>query len=89
MARSDAALDGLPTFQSYSFYDLFYSQQQVLEGVKPQLSPDTFRDRIVVVGVAGEGLRDVFVTPFAEERMAGAEVHANTIDAWQSGRMMW
>ncbi len=80
--------DGSPTFQSYSFYDLFYSQQQVLEGVKPQIAPDTFRDRIVVVGVAGEGLRDVFVTPFAEGRMAGAEVHANTIDAWQSGRTL-
>jgi adenylate cyclase len=80
--------DGTPTFQAYSFYDLFYSQQQVLEGVKPQLSPDTFRDRIVVVGVAGEGLRDVFVTPFAEGRMAGAEVHANTIDAWQRGRTL-
>ncbi len=80
--------DGSPTFQSCSFYDLFYSQQQVLEGVKPQIAPDTFRDRIVVVGVAGEGLRDVFVTPFAEGRMAGAEVHANTIDAWQSGRTL-
>ena len=80
--------DGSPTFQSFSFYDLFYSQQQVLEGVKPQIAPDTFRDRIVVVGVAGEGLRDVFVTPFAEGRMAGAEVHANTIDAWQSGRTL-
>ncbi len=80
--------DGSPTFQSYSFYDLFYSQQQVLEGVKPQIPRDTFRDRIVVVGVAGEGLRDVFVTPFAEGRMAGAEIHANTIDAWQSGRTL-
>ena len=56
--------------------------------MKPQLAPDTFRDRIVVVGVAGEGLRDVFVTPFAEGRMAGAEIHANTIDAWQSGRTL-
>ena len=56
--------------------------------MKPQIAPDTFRDRIVVVGVAGEGLRDVFVTPFAEGRMAGAEVHANTIDAWQSGRTL-
>jgi adenylate cyclase len=80
--------DGAPTFQSYSFYDLFYSQQQVLEAVKPQIPPDTFRDRIVVVGVAGEGLRDVFVTPFAEGRMAGAEIHANTIDAWQRGRTL-
>ncbi|MCC7035548.1 MAG: CHASE2 domain-containing protein [Acidobacteria bacterium] len=80
--------DGTPTFRSYSFYDLFYSQQQVLEGFAPQVAPTTFRDRIVVVGVAGEGLRDVFVTPFAEGRMPGAEIHANTIDAWSAGRTL-
>lgn len=80
--------DGTPTFRSFSFYDLFYSQQQVLEGMAPQVPPDAFRDRIVVVGVAGEGLRDVFVTPFAEGRMPGAEVHANTIDAWRAGRTL-
>jgi adenylate cyclase len=80
--------DGTPTFKSFSFYDLFYSQQQVLEGMAPQVSPDSIRDRIVVVGVAGEGLRDVFVTPFAEGRMPGAEIHANTIDAWRAGRTL-
>jgi len=80
--------DGTPTFRSFSFYDLFYAQQQVLEGMAPQVSPDTFRDRIVVVGVAGEGLRDVFVTPFAEGRMPGAEIHANTVDAWRAGRTL-
>lgn len=80
--------DGTPTFESFSFYDLFYSQQQALEGVAPEIPPDRFRDRIVVVGVAGEGLRDVFVTPFAEGRMPGAEVHANTIDAWSAGRTL-
>lgn len=79
---------GVPTFPSYSFYDLFYSQQQVLEDVPPQVPPETFRDRLVVVGVAGEGLRDVFATPFAEGRMPGAEVHANTLDAWQAGRTL-
>ena len=77
--------DGAPTFPSYSFYNLFYSQQQVLEKRDaPRLPPDTFRGKIVVVGVAAEGLRDVFVTPFAEGRMPGAEVHANTIDAWRA-----
>lgn len=80
--------DGAPTFRSHSFYDLFYSQQQVIEGVVPLVPPDRFRDAIVVVGVAGEGLRDVFVTPFAEGRMPGAEVHANTIDAWREGRTL-
>ncbi|MEZ5286559.1 MAG: adenylate/guanylate cyclase domain-containing protein [Vicinamibacterales bacterium] len=80
--------DGTPSFPSYSFYDLFYSQQQILEGLPPEVPPDRFKDRIVVVGVAGEGLRDVFVTPFAEGRMPGAEIHANTIDAWQEGRTL-
>lgn len=80
--------DGSPTFPSYSFYNLFYSHQQVLENMKPEVAPDTFRGKVVVVGVAAEGLRDVFVTPFAEGRMPGAEVHANAIDAWRSGRSL-
>jgi adenylate cyclase len=80
--------DGTPTFPSYSFYSLFYSQQQVLEDVKPEIRPDTFRGKVVIVGVAAEGLRDVFVTPFAEGRMPGAEIHANAIDAWRAGRSL-
>jgi adenylate cyclase len=80
--------DGTPTFTSYGFYNLFYSQQQVLEQVTPEIPPATFRGKVVVVGVAAEGLRDVFVTPFAEGRMPGAEVHANAIDAWRSGRTL-
>ena len=79
---------GRPAFRSYSFYDLFYSQQQVIEGVAPEIAPETFRDHIVVVGVASEGLRDVFVTPFGEGRMPGAEIHANAVDAWLGGRTL-
>jgi adenylate cyclase len=86
--KGPTRVGGVPTFPSYSFYDLFYSQQQVLEGVPPQVPPETFRDRLVVVGVAGEGLRDVFATPFTEGRMPGAEVHANTLEAWQAGRTL-
>ena len=79
---------GRPAFRSYSFYDLFYSQQQVLEGVAPEIAPATFRDHIVVVGVASEGLRDIFVTPFGEGRMPGAEIHANAVDAWLDSRTL-
>jgi len=77
---------GLPTFESFSFYDLFYSQQQALENQKPQIDPATFRDRVVVVGVTAQGLHEVFTTPFGEGAIAGPEVHANIIDAWQSHR---
>jgi adenylate cyclase len=80
--------DGSPAFQSYSFYDLFYAQQQAIEGVSPDVPPATFRDRVVVVGVTAQGLHDVFTTPFAEGRMPGPEVHANIIDAWLSGRTL-
>jgi adenylate cyclase len=80
--------DGKPSFPSHSFYDLFYAQQQVLEGVPPGVAPAAFRDHIVVVGVTAEGLHDVFTTSFAEGRMPGPEVHANVIDAWLSGRTL-
>jgi adenylate cyclase len=77
---------GVPSFTSYSFYDLFYSQQQLLEGQKPGIDPVSFKDRIVVVGVNAEGLHEVFTTPFPEGEINGPEVHANLIDAMIANR---
>jgi len=71
---------GQPSFRSHSFYDLFYSEQQLLEGQTPLVDPATFKDRVVVVGVSAQGLSDIFGVPFREGRMPGAEVHANVID---------
>src|SRR5688572_898841 len=77
---------GTPTFNSYSFYDLFYSQQQLIEGQKPGIDPALFKDRIVVVGVSAEGLHEVFTTPFPVGEINGPEVHANLIDAMLADR---
>ncbi|MGH9220489.1 MAG: CHASE2 domain-containing protein [Vicinamibacterales bacterium] len=77
---------GVPTFTSYSFYDLFYSQQQLIEGQKPGVDPALFKDRIVVVGVNAEGLHEVFTTPFPVGEINGPEVHANLIDAMVADR---
>ncbi len=77
---------GVPSFTSYSFYDLFYSQQQLLEGQQPGIDPVSFKDRIVVVGVNAEGLHEVFTTPFPEGEINGPEVHANLIDAMIANR---
>jgi adenylate cyclase len=77
---------GRPTFQSWSAYDLIRSQEQVLSGEKPDVDPAQFRDRVVVVGAAAQGLGDIFTTPFAEGDMPGPEVHANVIDALRAGR---
>lgn len=72
---------GQPAFTSHSFYDLFYSEQQLLEGQAPLVDPAAFKDRIVVIGVSAQGLHiDNFDVPFREGQMSGAEVHANVID---------
>lgn len=80
--------NGQPTFTSYSFYDLFYSQQQVIEGQKPAIDPAGFKDRIVIVGATAEGLKDVFTTPFSTGDISGPEAHANVVDALLSHRTL-
>lgn len=81
-------LAGQPTFESFSFYELFYSQQQVIEKQKPKIDPAIFKDRIVIVGVTAQGLHDVFTTSFGKGPIAGPEVYANIIDAWQQHRVI-
>src|SRR5262245_61877038 len=72
---------GVPAFASYSFYDVFYSQQQIVEGQKPGIDPALFKNRIVIIGGTAEGLHDAFTTPFPRGAIDGPEVHANMIDA--------
>jgi adenylate cyclase len=77
---------GVPTFTSFSFYDVFYSQQQIMEGQKPGIDPALFKDRIVIVGGSAEGLKEIFTTPFPSGDITGPEVHANVVDALLSSR---
>jgi adenylate cyclase len=77
---------GQPTFTSYSFYDIFYSQQQILEEQKPGIDPALFKDRIVIVGANAEGVKDIFTTPFPGGEISGPEVHANLVDAFVANR---
>jgi adenylate cyclase len=80
--------DGMPSVPTQSFYDLFLAQQELMEGVTPSVAPALFRDTVVVVGVTAQGLHDVFTTPFTEGKMAGPQVHAQTIDALLAGRRL-
>jgi adenylate cyclase len=79
---------GRTTYAEYSFYDLFYSQQQLLAGEKPYVDPAVFKDKIVVVGTAAPGLSDVFTVPLASGPMPGAQIHANVIDDVLSSRFV-
>jgi adenylate cyclase len=53
----------------------YYSYAEVMEH---QMPPDTFRDKIVLVGYAATGMGDVWTTPFSPT-MPGVESHANVI----------
>jgi adenylate cyclase len=68
------------TFTDYSFYDLYYSEEQMLAGEKPQIDPAVFKDKIVIVSATASGTYEVQTSPF-EQGIVGAEVHANVLDA--------
>ena len=80
-------LDYQGTYPRVSFYDLFYAEQQMLSGVKPDVDPARFRDRIVIVGTTAPGLQDVFTVPL-RGKMSGSEIQANVIDSLMHGRFM-
>jgi adenylate cyclase len=88
--RGPALLEDMKrhTYPTYSFFDLLYSQEQMLAGQKPDVDPSLFRDKIVFVGVTGSGLFDVFETPFSHGKMPGIQVHAAAADDLLSGRFM-
>ena len=80
--RGPALLDDLKSrpYPSYSFFDLLYSEQQILDGQKPNVDPAVFKDKLVFVGVTATGLSDAFETPFSRGKMPGMQVHAGVAD---------
>lgn len=74
-----------PSFRKFSFYDVYYAEEQVMAGETPHLDPSIFKDRIVVVGTSAAGASDLFPVPFAGA-MPGAEIHANVIDSLLQAR---
>ncbi len=88
--RGPALLEDLKSrpYEHYPFYDLFYSEQQLLAGEKPQVDPSRFHDKIVFVGVTAAGLYDVFETPFSRGKMPGIQIHAAVADDILSNRFI-
>ena len=85
--RGGVMAGGRPTYREYSFYTLFYSEQQLLAGQSPTVDPRDFRDKVVMVGTTAPALHDVFSNPFGDQ-MPGAQVHAAVADDILSGRTL-
>jgi adenylate cyclase len=88
--RGPALLEDLKSrpYPSYAFFDLLYSEQQILDGQKPNVDPALFKDKLVFVGVTATGLTDAFETPFSRGSMPGMQVHAGVADDILSNRFM-
>jgi adenylate cyclase len=76
------------TYPTYSFFDLIYSQEQLLAGQKPDVDPAVFKDKIVFVGTTFAGGYDVFETPFSQGLMPGIHIHAAVADDLLSNRFV-
>lgn len=82
--------DGRSTvYKEFSFWDLFYSEEQLLAGERPEIDPAVFRDAYVFVGVSAAGLHDVFASPFSGAgRFSGAQFRASVADQVLAGRFI-
>jgi adenylate cyclase len=88
--RGPPLLDDLKSrpYPTYAFFDLLYSEQQILDSQKPKIDPSIFKDKLVFVGVTATGLSDVFETPFSRGKMPGMQVHAGVADDILSNRFL-
>jgi adenylate cyclase len=75
------------TYPTYSFAQLFQSEELLLADDKPLVDPSVFRDKIVIVGATASGLYDLKGVPFTQ-KMSGSEIHAQVIDSILSNRFL-
>jgi diguanylate cyclase (GGDEF)-like protein len=67
------------TFKHYGFIDVLVAYKQKLDGKKPEINVDEFKDSICLVGVTGIGLYDIKPIPL-EPSYPGVGIAANVID---------
>jgi adenylate cyclase len=79
---------GERTYPTYSFVDLLRSEDLMLNGEAPLVSPDEFKDRHVFIGTSAAGLKDIYPSPFGGPAMPGVHMHAATVDDVLSQRFM-
>jgi adenylate cyclase len=75
-------------YPSYEASMVIQSLGQRSNGEKPDIPAETFKDKIVFVGLAASGLLDVFQTPFGAGSLRGIQLHASVADSILSNRFL-
>jgi adenylate cyclase len=67
------------TYKHYSVWQVFNSALAYENGERPEIPPETFKDKIVLIGATAASASDLLSNPFSET-YPGVEVHATLID---------
>ena len=70
---------GRDTYPYFSFNSIVQSYEQIEEGLKPDIEPSQFKNKIVFVGTVAKSLMDLRSTPLAPI-CPGVEVNATILD---------
>jgi adenylate cyclase len=86
--RAPAVVKGKPAYPSYEASMVIQSLAQADGGEKPDIPAETFKDKVVFVGLSVSGLLDVFQTPFGAGSLRGIQLHASVADSILSDRFL-
>lgn len=75
------------TFKHYGFVDTLVAYKHKLEGKKPEIDLNDFKDSICLVGVTGLGLHDIKPVPL-EPTYPGIGILANVVDNILNNRFL-
>jgi adenylate cyclase len=78
---------GQGSYPYYSAWKVFNAALAFENGGQPDLPPETFKDKIVLIGVTAAAAGDVKPTAFSDI-FAGVEVHATVLDNLLQGRFL-
>lgn len=78
---------GPSTYPSYSAWRVFNAALEESNGEKPEVPPDAFKNKIVIIGPTATGIADFHANPFTST-YPGPEIHATVIDNLLTGDFM-
>lgn len=79
---------GVRPYPTYEARHLMKSENDLQSGLKPEIDPAAFKDKIVFIGTSASGLHDVFSTPLGDARIPGIQLHASMADSLLSNRFI-
>ncbi len=75
------------TYRHYSVWRVFNSALAYERGEKPEVPPETFKNKIVLIGPTATGIFDLRPTAFSENH-PGVDIHATVIDNLMRGEFL-